>query len=79
MARPFIKAGVPIVVASLWPVEEKATAALMIRFHKYRSQGASTAAALRHAQKKILAGPNERNHHPYYWAAFAAIGGNTKF
>lgn len=79
MARAFIKAGVPIVVASLWPVEARATSALMISFHKYRSEGASTTEALRRAQVEMLESSNELHNHPYYWAAFSAIGGYTTF
>lgn len=79
MARAFIKAGVPIVVASFWPVEARATSALMISFHKHRSQGASTTEALRRAQVDMLESSNGSNQHPYSWAAFAAIGGYTTF
>jgi CHAT domain-containing protein len=80
MARPFIKAGVPIVVASLWAVESDSTAKLMTSFHKHRKQGRlSTMAALREAQLEMLSSPDIRNHHPYRWASFAAIGGYTAF
>jgi CHAT domain-containing protein len=74
MARPFIKAGVPTVVATLWPIEASASSALMTSFHRYRSKGASTTDALRRAQTEMIE-TNERYRHPYYWAAFAAIGG----
>jgi CHAT domain-containing protein/tetratricopeptide (TPR) repeat protein len=80
MARAFIKAGAPTVVASLWPVDSSSTADLMISFHRYRTQGiASTAEALRRAQRDMLVSSNERNRHPYYWAAFSAIGGYATF
>jgi CHAT domain-containing protein/lipoprotein NlpI len=80
MARPFIKAGVPIVVASLWAVESDSTAKLMTSFHKHRKQGrSSTIEALREAQLEMLSSPDIRNHHPYRWASFNAIGGYTTF
>lgn len=83
MARPFIKAGVPLIIASLWATDSDAAADLMISLHRHRkSQGGkptSTAAALQAAQLDMLYGADSRNHHPYYWASFAAIGGYTTF
>jgi CHAT domain-containing protein len=79
LARPFIAAGVPLVVASLWPVESNATADLMISFHRYRkSQNLSTVAALRMAQLDMIHhSPNSENG--YGWAAFTAIGGYAAY
>ena len=80
MARPFIAAGVPLVVASLWPVDSDPTAGLMIDFHKLRKvEGLSTVEALRRAQINMLRGPEERFRQPYYWAPFVAIGGYAEF
>ncbi|MGH9839999.1 MAG: CHAT domain-containing protein [Blastocatellia bacterium] len=80
MSRTFIVSGVPLVVASLWPVDSSATAELMINFHKYRKQsGRSTAEALRYAQLDMINKPQQRNHHPYYWAPFILIGGYAGF
>jgi CHAT domain-containing protein len=36
LVRPFLTMGVPTVVASLWPIDSKATADLMIAFHRQR-------------------------------------------
>ncbi|HEV2706277.1 MAG TPA: CHAT domain-containing protein [Pyrinomonadaceae bacterium] len=80
LARPFISAGVPLVVASLWPVDSDATSELMIGFHRHRRRdGLSTAAALRAAQLEMLRGPVAHFHHPYYWAPFTLIGGYATF
>lgn len=80
MARAFISAGVPLVVASLWPVDSNATGELMISFHRHRSQPKmSTAEALRRAQVEMIRSPDRRNQMPYSWAAFIAIGGNDTF
>ena len=77
LARPFIAAGVPLVIASLWPVESEATAGLMISFHKHRKQDqVSTVEALRRAQLEALHNPQSKT---YDWAAFVAIGGYTGF
>jgi CHAT domain-containing protein len=78
VARPFIKAGVPIVVASLWAVDSESTSELMINLHGQRKQY-STAEALRNAQLDMLKSPIGRYHHPYHWASFAAIGGYANF
>jgi CHAT domain-containing protein len=81
IARPFLKAGVPLVIASLWPVDSDSTSELMVSFHKHRKQdeALSTAEALRRAEREMLAGATVRYRHPYYWAAFATIGGYARF
>ena len=80
MARTFLVAGAPLVVASQWSVDSDATAELMIRFHQLRkSEGLSTSLALRRAQQEMLAGPDKRYHHPYYWAAFVPVGGHADY
>jgi CHAT domain-containing protein len=75
LARAFIVAGVPLVVASQWPVDSDATTNLMISFHNYRKQGDDTSEALRKAQADMLRGPDEAYRSPYYWAAFLGVGG----
>jgi CHAT domain-containing protein len=80
VARSFISAGVPVVVASLWPVDSEATASLMIKFHEYRKiNRVSAAEALRMAQRDMLIASEERLHKPYAWAGFVAFGGHTSF
>jgi CHAT domain-containing protein/lipoprotein NlpI len=80
MARPFLSAGVPLVVASLWPVESNATTQLMIKFHKLRrKQGLPVAKALQKAQLEMLEDPDRRLRDPYYWAPFVLIGGYASF
>lgn len=79
LARPFLAAGAPLVVSSLWPVDSEATSDLMIRFHKYRKQAKlPTAQALRRAQRELLHDGTMGYQHPFYWAAFSAVGGSTK-
>jgi len=70
MTRAFIYAGTPTVVASLWNVEDQATAQLMERFYTHLRAGMGKAAALRQAQLDIQA----EYPHPYYWAAFVLSG-----
>jgi CHAT domain-containing protein len=73
LVRGFMYAGTPRVVASLWSVEDRATAALMSEFYR-RLLGSSRppAEALRQAQLAIRAQPRWR--HPFYWAGFAFQG-----
>lgn len=78
LARAFLGARVPVVVASLWAVDSDATAELMIEFHRHRKSGrVPTVEALWHAKRSLL----QKAHysHPMYWAAFQVIGGHATF
>jgi CHAT domain-containing protein len=70
LARPFLAAGVPAVLASLWEVEDPAAAVLLSRFHRRLQAGDDPVAALRTAQLSLLDGSP-----PSHWAAFHVIGG----
>jgi CHAT domain-containing protein len=73
LTRGFMYAGTPRVVASLWKVDDAATADLMKRF--YRAMfvtGLRPAAALRQAQIEMW--KQQRWKEPYYWAAFTLQG-----
>ncbi len=79
-ARPFIAIGVPLVIASLWPVDSEITADLMIEFHRQRRQlKKSSVQALRQAQLSILHSQNGLNQHPFFWASFSLFGGYSEF
>jgi CHAT domain-containing protein/Flp pilus assembly protein TadD len=73
LTRGFMYAGAPRVVASLWQVDDAATAELMRQFYTAMlSEGKRPAEALRMAQVRIWqqnAWPS-----PYYWAAFTLQG-----
>jgi CHAT domain-containing protein/Tfp pilus assembly protein PilF len=73
LTRGFLYAGAPRVVASLWRVEDQATAALMTRF--YRAlwiEHLRPAAALRAAQLSLS--QERRWRDPYFWAGFVLQG-----
>jgi CHAT domain-containing protein len=73
LARAFMYAGATRVVASLWHVDDLATAELMKRFYRGMLAGKLTpAAALRAAQLEMAGTPRWRS--PYYWAAFVLQG-----
>jgi CHAT domain-containing protein len=80
LARPFQAAGIPLVVASLWPVESYPTKELMIAFHRHRkSDGLSTSQALRQAQLDMIRSGSPEFRNPYHWAAYTIIGGHANF
>ncbi|HJQ40895.1 MAG TPA: CHAT domain-containing protein [Thermoanaerobaculia bacterium] len=72
LAWAFFAAGAPTTVASQWKAESRSTARLMVAFHEHLTAGETTAAALRHAQLALRRSP--RYAHPFYWAAFVAVG-----
>jgi CHAT domain-containing protein len=73
LTRGFMYAGAASVVASLWKVDDEATAELMKQFYTNMLQkGMTPAAALRAAQNTIRQKPEWSS--PYYWAAFTLQG-----
>jgi CHAT domain-containing protein/tetratricopeptide (TPR) repeat protein len=73
LTRGFMYAGAPRVMASLWKVDDEATAALMKQFYRRMlGEGMTPAAALREAQ--IAMWRQKRWRSPYYWAAFVLQG-----
>lgn len=73
LTRGFMYAGAPSVVASLWKVDDAATAELMAEFYKQMfTNGLKPAAALREAQLKVSKIKPWRS--PYYWAGFVLHG-----
>ena len=73
LSRGFFYAGVPRVVASLWPVQDRTTAELMTRFYRaiWRDD-LPPAAALRAAQRRLR--HDRRYRDPYSWAGFVLQG-----
>lgn len=73
LTRAFFLAGARRVVATLWEVQDRATADLMGRFYAAMfTKGLSPSAALRQAQQSLRA--TERWQHPYYWAGVTVNG-----
>jgi CHAT domain-containing protein len=74
LTRGFIHAGAKRVVASLWKVNDAATAELMRRFYQgmLGAKRLTPAAALRAAQVSMLR--EQRWRSPFYWAAFSLQG-----
>ncbi|HEX4961266.1 MAG TPA: CHAT domain-containing tetratricopeptide repeat protein [Thermoanaerobaculia bacterium] len=73
LTRGFLYAGAPRVVASLWWIDDRATAALMASFYRgLWSEGLRPAAALRKARLSLAR--QHRFRDPSYWGAFVLQG-----
>lgn len=73
LTRGFMYAGSKSVVASLWKVDDRATAELMKHFyHAMFDEGLPPSAALRKAKAAMWQQPRWRA--PYFWAAFVIQG-----
>jgi CHAT domain-containing protein len=73
LTRGFMYAGAPRVVASLWLVDDEATALLMSSFYRNMLRGKlSPAAALRAAQNELRQQKDWQS--PKYWAGFVLQG-----
>jgi tetratricopeptide (TPR) repeat protein len=74
LSRAFFYAGAEHVLASLWPVEDRATAALMPEFYRAMLVDHLPAASALHVAQQRLA-RDSRWAAPYYWAGFVLQGG----
>ncbi|MCB1024008.1 MAG: CHAT domain-containing protein [Acidobacteria bacterium] len=73
LSRGFLYAGTNRIVASLWKVDDSATAEFMKRFYRnHLEMGMSASAALRAAKLEMRKIPRFRS--PYYWSAFTLLG-----
>jgi CHAT domain-containing protein len=72
LAVAFLSAGALNVMASLWRVEDLATAELMRRFYGHVAAGERLAVSLAEAQRELIANPVTA--HPSYWAGFMLVG-----
>ena len=76
LGRAFSAAGATGVVASLWPVNDQATASIMDKFYAFLSSSSTRPGALRAAQLAYLNDPAVPGYlkSPIYWAAFNYYG-----
>jgi CHAT domain-containing protein len=70
LARAFLAAGVPRVVATLWPIDDRAAAEFFPRLHHHFARGVSPAEALRAAQLEWV----RADAPPGVWASVQIIG-----
>lgn len=71
----FLRAGARLVVAGLWDVTDRSTAALMADFYQQLSQKAAPVDALRHAKLTLLRG-GKSYQKPFYWGPFQLYAGS---
>ena len=74
VARPFLGAGVPLVVASQWDVDDRATEQLTLGFHRELAKSGNPVQALRAAQLALLRSGDAVQARPESWGAFVAVG-----
>lgn len=72
LTRAFTYAGAHNILASLWRVDDQATADFMVKFYGYMLEGRSYADALRRAKLDFIAVPQYA--YPGDWSAFVLIG-----
>jgi CHAT domain-containing protein len=73
LSRAFLQAGASALLASLWNVADDGTAELFGAFYRTLKSGRAPASALAAAARTLIR--SREFSHPFYWAAFQAIGG----
>ncbi|HET8796539.1 MAG TPA: CHAT domain-containing protein, partial [Thermoanaerobaculia bacterium] len=69
-ARAFLSTGVPSVIATIWPIDDRAAADFFPRVHRHLARGLPAAEALRSAQLECI----REKTTPFLWAAVQVIG-----
>lgn len=77
LARSFAIAGVGGVVVTHWNVGDRTTNQLMGNFYHYLDKGLTRSEALRRGKMDYFEDAHASQLHPFYWAAFVAIGDNA--
>ena len=75
LGRPFLAAGVPDVVASVWDIDDSVSRRFFIAFHHALVTEGDPVLALRTAQVALLRGDDASLAHPASWAPFICMGG----
>jgi CHAT domain-containing protein/Tfp pilus assembly protein PilF len=76
LTRAFLHAGAERVVATLWAVDDWATAAFMEFFYESYGVSHEPISALAHAQRSMRL--QRATAHPFFWAGFVVVGGAEK-
>ena len=74
LVRPFLAAGVPAVVATLWPVEDAAAAQIFESFYRQLLEPRAASDALRSAQLQSLRRARRSPGSLRHWAALELVG-----
>ncbi|HJQ37559.1 MAG TPA: CHAT domain-containing protein [Thermoanaerobaculia bacterium] len=70
VTHAFLQAGAPVVVATLWPIDDGEAARFFPRLHRHLARGLPAVDALRQTQLEFLRGSNRSA----FWAGIQAIG-----
>lgn len=70
--RAFLSAGSAALIASLWPVSDDATAALMSTLYGSLARGRDAQQAMQDGQLAVMRQPGMA--HPFFWAPFNLVG-----
>lgn len=77
LARSFLYAGTPSLIASLWNVNIKSSYKLLEKFYQLwlgKTDSVPKWKALQRAEISLLNDEREDYHHPYHWASLILIG-----
>jgi len=74
MARAFLYAGCPSIVMTLWEVEDKSSAELILNFYRYLFRGYTKPEALQRSKLDYLAKADPLKSHPYFWMGYIVVG-----
>jgi len=74
LTRGFFYGGAQSVIQTLWTVNEKSTATILIEFYKNIKMGQSKNESLRNAKIHYLNTSDDFVKHPYYWAGIVPMG-----
>jgi CHAT domain-containing protein len=77
LARPFLAAGIPAVIGSLWAVSDHASAEMSVELHRLLAKGQDAATALRGAVLSQMHRPSSIESKPNVWAAFELFGASA--
>jgi CHAT domain-containing protein len=75
VARAFLATSVPSVLSTVAPIEDRASAHLLVAFHAAYARGTDAVSALRTAQLQMLHSGDPDWTDPVRWAAFEVVGG----
>ena len=78
LGRPFLAAGAPSVVTSLWEIDDASSIRFFLTFHRALIAHGEPLLALRQAQMTLLRSQDPYLAHPNTWAAFVHMGGTAR-
>lgn len=77
LARPFLAAGIPAVIGSLWDLDELTSLSFFSRFHAAHAAGSDALTAFHEAQLALLNDGDPRLSSPRSWAGLVYLGANA--